>query len=129
MYIYIYIRNELGQTSVIGCDALAPVALSPGTNHDAVEIARLREVPGVTQSPRSVSPVAVFLGACYSTYAKKCGSTQVSFGASHSRSLVADYGDVLIPLFCIQDNLYTKEEMKVTWETRKILGVPDMPVR
>lgn len=28
-----------------------------------------------------------------------------------------------------QDNLYTKEEMKVTWETRKILGVQDMPVR
>lgn len=27
-----------------------------------------------------------------------------------------------------QDNLYTKEEMKVTWETRKILGVPDMLV-
>lgn len=28
-----------------------------------------------------------------------------------------------------QENLYTKEEMKVTWETRKILGVPDMAVR
>ncbi|CAM9638628.1 unnamed protein product [Ectocarpus sp. 4 AP-2014] len=27
-----------------------------------------------------------------------------------------------------QENLYTKEEMKVTWETRKILGVPDMAV-
>eukprot|EP00904_Undaria_pinnatifida_P001079 jgi/Undpi1/10972/HiC_scaffold_30.g13273.m1 len=27
-----------------------------------------------------------------------------------------------------QDNLYTKEEMKVTWETRKILNVPDMAV-
>jgi aspartate-semialdehyde dehydrogenase len=24
-----------------------------------------------------------------------------------------------------QDNLYTKEEMKVTWETRKICGLPD----
>ena len=28
-----------------------------------------------------------------------------------------------------QENLYTKEEMKVTWETRKILDVPDMAVR
>ncbi|CAM9152028.1 unnamed protein product [Chrysoparadoxa australica] len=27
-----------------------------------------------------------------------------------------------------QDNMYTKEEMKVTWETRKILDVPDMGV-
>ncbi|CAM9206589.1 unnamed protein product [Ectocarpus sp. 6 AP-2014] len=27
-----------------------------------------------------------------------------------------------------QENLYTKEEMKVTWETRKILDVPDMAV-
>lgn len=29
-----------------------------------------------------------------------------------------------------QDNGYTKEEMKVTWETRKICGLPDdFPVR
>lgn len=28
-----------------------------------------------------------------------------------------------------QENFYTKEEMKVTWETRKILGVPEMAVR
>lgn len=27
-----------------------------------------------------------------------------------------------------QDNLYTKEEMKVAWETRKIFGEPDLPV-
>ena len=27
------------------------------------------------------------------------------------------------------ENMYTKEEMKVTWEARKILGVPDLPVR
>ncbi len=27
-----------------------------------------------------------------------------------------------------QDNGYTKEEMKMTWETRKILGVADLPV-
>lgn len=27
-----------------------------------------------------------------------------------------------------QDNMYTKEEMKVTWETRKILDLPDLPV-
>ena len=27
-----------------------------------------------------------------------------------------------------QDNGYTKEEMKVVWETRKILGIPDLPV-
>jgi aspartate-semialdehyde dehydrogenase len=27
-----------------------------------------------------------------------------------------------------QDNLYTKEEMKVTWETRKIFGEPDLAV-
>ncbi|MCA1941957.1 MAG: aspartate-semialdehyde dehydrogenase [Caenispirillum bisanense] len=27
-----------------------------------------------------------------------------------------------------QDNGYTKEEMKVTWETRKIMGLPDLPV-
>jgi aspartate-semialdehyde dehydrogenase len=27
-----------------------------------------------------------------------------------------------------QDNLYTREEMKVTWETRKIMGLPDLPV-
>ncbi len=27
-----------------------------------------------------------------------------------------------------QDNLYTKEEMKVTWETRKIFGEADLPV-
>ena len=26
------------------------------------------------------------------------------------------------------ENGYTKEEMKVTWETRKILGLPDLPV-
>lgn len=28
-----------------------------------------------------------------------------------------------------QDNGYTKEEMKVTWETQKILGIKDLPVR
>jgi aspartate-semialdehyde dehydrogenase len=28
-----------------------------------------------------------------------------------------------------QDNMYTKEEMKVTWECRKIMNVPDLPVR
>ena len=27
-----------------------------------------------------------------------------------------------------QDNLYTKEEMKVTWETRKIFGIPDLKI-
>jgi aspartate-semialdehyde dehydrogenase len=27
-----------------------------------------------------------------------------------------------------QDNGYTKEEMKVTWECRKIMGLPDLPV-
>ena len=27
-----------------------------------------------------------------------------------------------------QDNGYTREEMKMVWETRKILGVPDLPV-
>lgn len=27
-----------------------------------------------------------------------------------------------------QDNGYTKEEMKVTWETRKIMRIPDLPV-
>ena len=27
-----------------------------------------------------------------------------------------------------QENLYTKEEMKVTWEIRKILDLPDLPV-
>ena len=26
-----------------------------------------------------------------------------------------------------QDNLYTKEEMKVVWETRKIMNLPDLP--
>jgi len=35
----------------------------------------------------------------------------------------------LIPqIDAFQDNGYTKEEMKVTWETRKILGLPDLPV-
>lgn len=27
-----------------------------------------------------------------------------------------------------QDNLYTKEEMKVTWECRKIMNIPDLPL-
>ncbi|KAG5181917.1 aspartate-semialdehyde dehydrogenase [Tribonema minus] len=27
-----------------------------------------------------------------------------------------------------QDNMYTKEEMKVTWESRKIMGLPDLRV-
>lgn len=35
----------------------------------------------------------------------------------------------LIPhIDAFQENGYTKEEMKVTWETRKILGLPDLPV-
>ncbi|HEY0834366.1 MAG TPA: aspartate-semialdehyde dehydrogenase [Azospirillum sp.] len=35
----------------------------------------------------------------------------------------------LIPqIDAFQDNGYTKEEMKVTWETRKILELPDLPV-
>jgi len=35
----------------------------------------------------------------------------------------------LIPqIDAFQDNGYTKEEMKVTWETRKILEIPDLPV-
>ncbi|WP_448188494.1 aspartate-semialdehyde dehydrogenase [Azospirillum sp. sgz301742] len=35
----------------------------------------------------------------------------------------------LIPqIDAFQDNGYTKEEMKVTWETRKILGLPDLPL-
>ena len=42
----------------------------------------------------------------------------------HLRSRV-----VLSPIHLLQENLYTKEEMKVTWETRKILDVPDMAVR
>ncbi|HYH23526.1 MAG TPA: aspartate-semialdehyde dehydrogenase [Azospirillum sp.] len=35
----------------------------------------------------------------------------------------------LIPqIDSFQENGYTKEEMKVTWETRKILEIPDLPV-
>lgn len=35
----------------------------------------------------------------------------------------------LIPqIDAFQENGYTKEEMKVTWETRKIMEVPDLPV-
>ncbi len=35
----------------------------------------------------------------------------------------------LIPqIDAFQDNGYTKEEMKVTWESRKILGLPDLPL-
>ncbi|CAO3427354.1 aspartate-semialdehyde dehydrogenase [Azospirillum argentinense] len=35
----------------------------------------------------------------------------------------------LIPqIDAFQENGYTKEEMKVTWETRKILEIPDLPV-
>lgn len=35
----------------------------------------------------------------------------------------------LIPqIDAFQDNGYTKEEMKVTWETRKILDIPDLPL-
>ncbi len=35
----------------------------------------------------------------------------------------------LIPqIDAFQDNGYTKEEMKVTWETRKILGIADLPL-
>ncbi|PWC55648.1 aspartate-semialdehyde dehydrogenase [Azospirillum sp. TSO22-1] len=35
----------------------------------------------------------------------------------------------LIPqIDAFQDNGYTKEEMKVTWETRKILDLPDLPL-
>ncbi len=35
----------------------------------------------------------------------------------------------LIPQIDVfQDNGYTKEEMKVTWETRKIFGLPDLPI-
>ena len=35
----------------------------------------------------------------------------------------------LIPhIDAFQDNGYTREEMKVTWETRKILGLADLPV-
>lgn len=34
-----------------------------------------------------------------------------------------------LSFYVMQGNLYTKEEMKVTWETRKMLGVPDMWVR
>ncbi|WP_236025323.1 aspartate-semialdehyde dehydrogenase [Arenibaculum pallidiluteum] len=35
----------------------------------------------------------------------------------------------LIPhIDAFQDNGYTKEEMKVVWETRKIMGLPDLPV-
>ncbi len=35
----------------------------------------------------------------------------------------------LIPQIDVfQDNLYTKEEMKVTWESRKIMGVPDLKI-
>jgi len=28
----------------------------------------------------------------------------------------------------VQENGFTKEEMKVTWETQKVLGLPDLPV-
>jgi len=35
----------------------------------------------------------------------------------------------LIPhIDVFQDNLYTKEEMKVTWECRKIMDIPNLPV-
>jgi aspartate-semialdehyde dehydrogenase len=35
----------------------------------------------------------------------------------------------LIPqIDSFQPNGYTREEMKVTWETRKIMGLPDLPV-
>ena len=35
----------------------------------------------------------------------------------------------LIPhIDVFQDNLYTKEEMKVTWECQKIMNLPDLPV-
>ena len=35
----------------------------------------------------------------------------------------------LIPhIDVFQDNLYTKEEMKVTWECQKIMDLPNLPV-
>eukprot|EP00001_Collodictyon_triciliatum_P140226 24514_1 len=35
----------------------------------------------------------------------------------------------LIPhIDVFQENQYTKEEMKVTWECRKIMDLPDLPV-
>lgn len=47
-------------------------------------------------------------------------------------SLLAQLSDDLLDwriTLTTQENFYTKEEMKVTWETRKILGVPEMAVR
>ncbi len=35
--------------------------------------------------------------------------------------------NVIPQIDAFQDNGYTKEEMKVTWESRKILGIPDLP--
>lgn len=47
--------------------------------------------------------------------------------------ILTEYG-IAFPLinfyFCDEDNGYTKEEMKVTWECRKICGLDDdFPVR
>ena len=36
--------------------------------------------------------------------------------------------DVIPQIDVFQDNGYTKEEMKMTWETRKILGLPELEV-
>jgi aspartate-semialdehyde dehydrogenase len=36
--------------------------------------------------------------------------------------------NVIPHIDAFQPNGYTKEEMKVVWETRKIMGVPDLPV-
>ncbi|WP_207459585.1 aspartate-semialdehyde dehydrogenase [Azospirillum sp. SYSU D00513] len=36
--------------------------------------------------------------------------------------------NVIPQIDAFQENGYTKEEMKVTWETRKILDLPDLPV-
>ena len=36
--------------------------------------------------------------------------------------------NVIPHIDAFQDNAYTREEMKVVWESRKIMGIPDLPI-
>lgn len=60
----------------------------------------------------------------------KCGVEAYASGAEPKNDVFAHPlpFNVIPHIDVFLDNGYTKEEMKVTWETRKILNMPDLPV-
>lgn len=95
----------------------------------AVALAPLHKAFGVKRAIVSTYQAASGSGAPGMTELEEGTRTLLQGGHAENKVFVHPLPFNVIPhIDKFQDNGYTKEEMKVTWETRKIMGLPDLPI-